>query len=94
MKERLIAVQDEGAATSAVLSANVVATDIFFDLNLLHKPHAFDSYLAPIKVLAIRFGIYVKLFLLAKERVPKPMALPKAAWINKPSPNKNDSVIY
>jgi hypothetical protein len=29
-----------------------------------------------------------------KGKVPKPMALPKAVWINKPSPNESDSVIH
>ncbi len=29
-----------------------------------------------------------------KGKVPKPMALPKAVWINKPSPNESNSVIH
>ena len=29
-----------------------------------------------------------------KGKAPKPMALPKAVWINKPSPNESDSVIH
>ena len=29
-----------------------------------------------------------------KGKVPKPMALPKAVWINKPSPNESDSEIH
>jgi len=29
-----------------------------------------------------------------KGKVPNPMALPKAVWINKPSPNESDSVIH
>jgi putative transposase len=29
-----------------------------------------------------------------KRKVPQPMAVPKAVWINKPSPNDSDSVIH
>lgn len=29
-----------------------------------------------------------------KGKVPKPMALPKTVWINKPSPNESDSAIH
>ena len=29
-----------------------------------------------------------------KGKIPKPMALPNAVWINKPSPNESDSVIH
>ncbi len=42
-------------------------------------------------VLKMAFEKYLKRF---KGKVPKPMALPKAVWINKPSPNESDSVIH
>jgi putative transposase len=43
------------------------------------------------KVLKIAFEKYSKRF---KGKVPKPMAVPKAVWINKPSSNETDSVIH
>jgi len=42
------------------------------------------------KVLKMAFERHPKRF---KGKVPKPMALPKAVWINKPSSNEGDSVI-
>ena len=43
------------------------------------------------KVLKMAFEKHPNRF---KGKVPKPMALPKAVWINKPSPNESDSVIH
>ena len=43
------------------------------------------------KVLKMAFEKHPNRF---KGKVPKPMALPKAVWINKPLPNKSDSVIH
>lgn len=42
------------------------------------------------KVLKVAFERHPNRF---KGKVPKPMALPKAVWINKPSPNGSDSMI-
>ena len=43
------------------------------------------------KVLKIAFEKHPNRF---KGKVPKPMALPEAVWINKPLPNKSDSAIH
>ena len=43
------------------------------------------------KVLKLAFEKHPNRF---KGKVPKSMALPKAVWINKPSPNESDSVIH
>jgi putative transposase len=43
------------------------------------------------KVLEMAFEKHPNRF---KGKIPKPMALPKAVWINKPSPNESDSVIH
>jgi len=43
------------------------------------------------KILKMAFEKHPNRF---KGKVPKPMALPKAVWINKPLPNESDSVIY
>jgi putative transposase len=43
------------------------------------------------KVLKMAFEKHPNRF---KGKVPKPMALPRAVWINKPSPNESDSVMH